>query len=305
MRVTLIHNRAAGDQAHSAKRILKQLSDAGHDATLAGEGKKERRKVVEDPGDLVVVAGGDGSIKRAAIALAGRGVPLAVLPIGTANNIAKSLGIIGSVSELIEAWASAERKRVSVCTVSTLSGDCDFIESVGVGVFTELVTRGQDEVDENTAGLTGHAIDRAILLLQRIVRERQPSPRALRIDGADHAGDYLLVEVMNMPLVGPNLPLAPEADFSDDLLDVVTVSASERPLLEEYLEARLSGGAAPPPLTVRRGRSVTMRAAALELHVDDSPWVSDDHAREDVEGDVTLSVGDSTLEVLVPSLRSG
>ena len=196
-----------------------------------------------------------------ALALAGRGIPLAILPIGTANNIAKSLGIIGSVDELIASWRSGNRRRLAVGTVATPYGIMRFVESVGVGAFTELVTRGGQEVDENTASLTGHTIDRALLLLQRIVEERVPSSRRVEIDGVDLSGEYLLVEAMNTRLVGPNVPLAPGADYGDDQLDVVTVTQAERRVLTEYLEARLAGGADPPLLTVRRGKRVTMRAS--------------------------------------------
>ena len=50
MRVTLVHNPGAGDESHSAKRILKRLTDAGHDATLGSTGKRGISKALEDPG---------------------------------------------------------------------------------------------------------------------------------------------------------------------------------------------------------------------------------------------------------------
>ena len=304
MRVTLVHNPGAGDESHSAKRILKRLTDAGHDATLGSTGKRGISKALEDPGDLVVAAGGDGTIKKVALALAGRGIPLAILPIGTANNIAKSLGIIGSVDELIASWRSGNRRRLAVGTVATSYGIMRFVESVGVGAFTELVTRGGEEADENTASLTGHTIDRALLLLQRIVEERVPSSRRVEIDGVDLSGEYLLVEAMNTRLVGPNVPLAPGADYGDDQLDVVTVTQAERRVLTEYLEARLAGGADPPLLTVRRGKRVTLRASPHELHVDDEPWDTDLAEAGGLrrgppgEADLSIAVGGTAVEVL-------
>jgi diacylglycerol kinase family enzyme len=302
-RVTLVHNPAAGDEQHSAKQILKELAKAGYEAHL--------QETLADPGDLVVVAGGDGSIKQVALALAGRGIPMAILPFGTANNIAKSLGTLGSVSELIASWRRAERRRLMIGRVATRWGSMRFVESVGVGVFTELVTRGSSEVHESTE-LTGHAIDRALLLLQRIVEERAPRFRRLKLDGSDLSGEYLLVEVMNMPLVGPNIPLAPGADYGDEQLEVVTVTERERELLAEYVRARLSGGAAPPELTRRRGTRVTMYASPGELHVDDEAWRPEQPAGGAVpvpgpdEGEVTIALEDAGVEVLVgePPRRS-
>lgn len=304
MRVTLVHNPDAGDEQHSAKRILKALARAGYDARQPSA-KKELEEALADPGDLVVVAGGDGSIKKVALAIAGRGIPMAILPIGTANNIAKSFGALGSVAELIASWRGAERRRLTVGTVASRWGTMRFVESVGVGVFTELIARGSSEVNEGTTGLTGHAIDRALLLLQRIVAERPPRSRRLVVDGSDLSGDYLLVEAMNIPLVGPNIPLAPGADPQDRKLDVVTVGERERGVLAAYIRARLSGGAAPPELTTRRATRVTMRAAPVELHVDDEVWHLEEPTGEGApkpgldEGEVTIELEDAGVEVLV------
>jgi diacylglycerol kinase (ATP) len=305
MRVTLVHNPRAGDERHSAKRILKVLAEAGYEAELAPSGRKGLEKAMKSPADLVVVAGGDGSVHKVATALAGRRVPIAILPIGTANNIAKSLGVSGSMQDLIARWHYDQRRKLTLGTVSASFGTERFVESVGVGAFTELVARGGEEVGENTAGLTGHEIDRAILLLQRIVAERSPTPRRLEIDGTDASGEYLLVEAMNTRMVGPNVPLAPEADSSDDRLDVVTATNDERKLLAEYLEARLAGGAAPPPLTVRRGKLVKLYASPRELHVDDSPWEpdepeEDDQSPREQDAAVRIAVGGTWVEVLAP-----
>jgi len=311
VRVTLVHNPEAGDEQHSAKRILKELAEAGYDAHLPSTRKKRIEKALADPGDLVVVAGGDGSIKKVALAIAGRGIPMAILPIGTANNIAKSLGALGSVSELIASWRRAERRRLAVGTVATRWGSMRFVESVGVGVFTELVTRGDSEVNGGTTGLTGHAIDRALLLLQRIVAERAPRFRRLELDGADLSGEYLLVEVMNMPLVGPNIPLAPRADYGDEQLEVVTVGEREREVLAEYVRARLRGGAAPPELTARRASRVAMLASPGELHVDDEVWHVEEPTGEGApgpsldEGEVTIALEDAWVEVLVARALHG
>ncbi len=304
MRVTLVHNPGAGDERHSAKRIMKELAEAGHDARVQSTRKKRLHEALDDPGELVVVAGGDGSIKKVALTLAGTGIPMAILPIGTANNIAKSLGVLGSVRDLIEGWSDAERRRLTVGTVSSRWGTMRFVESVGVGVFTELVSRGDAEVDENTAGLTGHEIDRALQLLQRVVAERAPRLRELSLDGCDLTGEYLLVEVMNIPLVGPNIPLAPSADYGDDQLEVVTVTEAQREVLAEYVRARLAGGAAPPSLTVRRAGRVTMRASPTELHVDDGPWSPDPGTEADPgadlgEGEVSIGLEQTWVEVLV------
>ena len=79
----------AGDEQHAGEDLVERLEAVGYEARLVSDRKKLDRQL-EDPGELVVVAGGDGSVKAVALALAGRGIPMAILPMGTANNIAKS-----------------------------------------------------------------------------------------------------------------------------------------------------------------------------------------------------------------------
>jgi diacylglycerol kinase (ATP) len=305
VRVTLVHNPTAGDEQHSGEALLQELAAAGYDARRVTD-KKKLEKALEDPGELVVVAAGDGGVRRVALALAGRGLPMAILPIGTANNIAKSLGIFGAVRQLVAGWRRAERRRLQIGTVAARGGAMRFVESAGVGVFAELVTRGGEEAHENAAGLTGNAIDRALALLQRIVSEQAPGFRRLALDGTDLSGEYLLIEAMNIPFAGPNVQLAPKADFGDDRLDLVTVSEGERKLVEEYLRARLAGEAAPLELPVRRGQRVHLRAAPDELHVDDEAWEPEPargggtRGSEPPEGEVTIALEGEGIEVLVP-----
>ena len=296
MRVTLVYNPSAGDEQHEGEHLLERLQEAGYDARLVS-GKKKLARGLEDPGELVAVAGGDGSVKEVAVALAGRKVPMAILPTGTANNIAKSLGVLGSWTELIAGWPEAERRSLRVGSVAAAGATMPFVESAGVGLFAELVSRGQEEVDDNVAGLTGHAIDRALLLLRRITEQRPPVLRRVTLDGADLTGEYLVVEAMNIRLLGPNLPLAPGADWGDDLLDLVLVRERERAVLREYLSARLGGAAAPLKLPVRRGRRVALQASPSELHVDDEAWTREGDGSE---RDVRIELGADAVEVLVP-----
>ena len=306
VRITLVHNPAAGDELHEGDDLLEELAEAGYEARLVAGKKKLEKKLdeaLEDAGELVVVAAGDGGVRRVALALAGRDVPMAILPIGTANNIAKSLGVSGAVRELVAGWRRAKRRKLRIGSVAARGGAMRFVESAGVGLFAELVTRGGEEAQGNSAGLTGNPIDRALALLQRIVSEQEPEFRRLVLDGTDLSGEYLMVEAMNIPLAGPNVQLAPGADLGDARLDLVTVSEAERKRLEEYLRARLAGEAAPLELPVRRGRRIQLGAVPDDLHVDDDAWDPEEaeaSAREPAPGEVTIALEGGAVEVLVP-----
>jgi diacylglycerol kinase (ATP) len=307
MRVTLMHNPRAGDRL-AAEHLTSMVRAAGYG--VAYRSMTEPRGIehaLQDPGDLVVVAGGDGAVKAVAAELAGRGVPMAILPLGTANNVAKAFGILGPARELIAGWAHAERRTVDLCVARAPWGGTRFIESVGGGVFARLIARAAAEVDENPAVWTGNEIDRALQLLKQIVERHPAEAWRLALDGRDLSGEYLLVEAMNVGLIGPNVPLAPAADPGDGALDVVTVRAAERDALVAYIAARLQGHGVPLDLAVHRGRELRMTQVSGELHADDVRWPHEPgrgsvrrSAVVSASEPIELAVTPGALELLVP-----
>jgi diacylglycerol kinase (ATP) len=100
VRVTLLDNPNAGDEEHGRDRLLEALAQAGHEGTYQSVKEDGWTKALDRPADLVVAAGGDGTIDKVFRALAGRPVPVAVLPLGSANNVAGTLGVRPEVSTL-------------------------------------------------------------------------------------------------------------------------------------------------------------------------------------------------------------
>src|SRR5207245_1011261 len=104
MRILLVHNPKAGSEEHEGEDFIKALKRAGHKATYQSSKKKGIMKALKKKIDLVLVAGGDGTVSKVARRLVAMDseIPLAVLPMGTANNFARSLGFCLSEKELIE-----------------------------------------------------------------------------------------------------------------------------------------------------------------------------------------------------------
>lgn len=270
MRAYLIHNPTAGDAAPSRRDLEDALKGAGFDVRYASTKKDGWREGVHKHGQIAVVAGGDGTVRKVALAVAGTDVPFALLPFGTANNIAKSLGVRGEVRELVEGWKAAERRPFDIGVVT--DGDSTrFVEAVGGGIFAELVARG-DQI-EDAATMVGRETDRALTLLEQITRDASPARWTASLDGESLAGDYLAFEVMNTRFVGPNVPLAIDADAGDGELEVVTVRPEDRDALLAYLEGRLErGGETAPGFEARRARRVVVHPPeGVALHVDDAP----------------------------------
>jgi diacylglycerol kinase family enzyme len=264
MRVTLLHNRTAGSEDHAEHEIEASMRRAGHeivevvsklDDLLAALSKRRP--------DLIVIAGGDGTVSRAACALAGRGVPLAILPLGTANNTALSLGIEGSMDALVAGWERGTRRRVDLATV--VEGDelVPFSEAVGWGVFPDVIAETEHMASPDEREDT---LERDRRLFRASIERTTPNRYEIDVDGETIAGEYLLVEVLNVPYIGPQLELSSASNPSDGRFELVLAGESERTAL---LELAGSGTIAERArLPTRSATQVTVRSTAQRYHRD-------------------------------------
>jgi diacylglycerol kinase (ATP) len=128
MRVALLYNRDAGEGV-SLSQVRETLERHGHTIVRVVENDADSGRLLDEPVDLVVAAGGDGTVSTAARFLVGRGMPLAILPLGTANNIACSLGINGSIQQASFNWSLARRQPLDVGVASGPWGVSRFLEA--------------------------------------------------------------------------------------------------------------------------------------------------------------------------------
>ena len=271
MHVTLLHNPAAGEAEPSRHQLVRALVAAGHEVSYKSTKETGYEKALDEPADLVLVAGGDGTVRKAAGHLLGRNVPLALLPLGTANNIAKALGVEGSPDQVIAGLASARPRRFDAGMAKGGWGETHFLEAVGLGLFavTMCLVDSRANHREERAEHEDFGLTRDLRFLNRVLRDLRPQGWHIEVDGQDLSGDYLLCEVMNIPSIGPNLRLAPRADLGDGLFDVVLVTEKERDALAAHIAARVAGDDPELDLPVRRGREISIVAAGAEVHVDD------------------------------------
>jgi diacylglycerol kinase (ATP) len=271
MHVTLLHNPAAGGAEPSRHELVRALVAAGHAVCYQSTKEKGYERALDAPGDLVLVAGGDGTVRKAAGHLLGRNVPLALLPLGTANNIAKAIGVEGSPDQLIAGLASARPRRFDAGLAKGAWGESHFLEAVGVGLFavTMCLVESRDDHREGRADHEDLGLTRDLRYMSRVLRDLPPRAWHIEVDGEDLSGDYLLCEVMNTPSIGPNLRLAPHADVGDGLFDVVLASEKDRDALAAHIAARVAGEDPELDLPVRRARQISIIASGAEVHVDD------------------------------------
>jgi diacylglycerol kinase family enzyme len=87
MKVTLIHNPGDEEQP-SAQEILDLIRGAGYAVVCQSAKDENWHTALKNRGDIVAVAGGDGMVGKVAKRLIGNNIPMAVLPLGSVNDIA-------------------------------------------------------------------------------------------------------------------------------------------------------------------------------------------------------------------------
>lgn len=277
MRIALVHQPDAGLGEHPREEILALLHQRGHEVHYLPLDEKRLDEAVEGQ-DLVLIAGGDGTVSTVVWRLRGRGIPFAILPFGTANNIAAELGWLGEPAELIRALPEAQPTPFSIGLARGPWGARPFLEGVGLGPFASTIAFARTR----RHGLMPQPqhreakLRRDLQLVRAFLLDARPEHVTLRLDGEPLDGPFLLVEIMNTGRIGPNIELAPAADVRDDVLDVVTVGPEERFPLLDYLAQRQEGPCRPPSLPTRRARRIHMVVSGARMHIDDAVWPPED-----------------------------
>lgn len=281
MRVTLLHNKSAGGENHAASEIETSIERAGHEIVeVIAKLEDLIASIRARPCDLIAIAGGDGTVGRAACALAGCGIPLAILPLGTANNTALALEGLGEVDELVRGWSSARPTPFDLATLDAGDTLAPFSEAAGWGVFPAVIAT-TDRM--SSADQPEDTLERDRAVFQSVIESAEPRPYLIQIDGQTLSGDFLLVEIVNIPLIGPRLALSPESDPRDGRVELVVAGESERGALYEL--AATGRIASDVKLRTLRGKRITVQTDERAFHRDGTLL---ERAREGTEFAVTV-----------------
>jgi diacylglycerol kinase family enzyme len=146
MRALLVHNPSAGTGEHAKSSITDALALADIKADYVSTKDTDLKRVLKKKYDLIVAAGGDGTIANVFRYLARRSTPIAILPLGSANNIARSLAIAGTPAELAEEWRAGHVKPFHLMEVAYDGKEVELCaEGFGVGVMAALIEQRAKE----------------------------------------------------------------------------------------------------------------------------------------------------------------
>lgn len=263
MQATLIYNSNAGSVNQVTVDVLQEaLQEAGYYPVYkATSSEADLDSALEDVKGLVVTAGGDGSIRAVATRLIGRAVPLAFVPLGTANNISRALGVTAEPMAIVAGLKNPTTCRFDIGRVQGPWGEDYFLEGAGYGLYADTLALYDPE--------QGKSVLRGIDAIRQTLAEYQVYRTEMKLDGRDISGDYLLAEMMNTQAIGPRLKLAPDADPTDGLLEVVCVDEVVREQFMRFAVSFVSENLAEiPAVALERGRKVEIVWAGFPIHVD-------------------------------------
>jgi diacylglycerol kinase (ATP) len=286
----LLHNPTAGAAHPTADELITLLNAAGLRPRYHSIKDEDYRKALEDHWDLVVIAGGDGTVAKVARALKRCATPLAILPVGTANNVANALGIVGEAGAIISGLGNAKTRRLDVGLAHGPWGKRRFVEAVGFGTIAKAIAHGGPKPPKALR------IDMGREQLKTFLEETEAERHEVHVDHDVFVGEFLLVEVLNLSRTGPALPISPASEPDDKLLDIAFVFASDRKRMLSWLkdpEGKF------PPVTVRRGRNVRLDWKGGHARIDDKVFFPPDSASA-----VEITHQSESLTVLVPEPTS-
>src|SRR5215467_10341339 len=290
MRALLVHNPMAGTKGHDKGSIIDALKLAGIKVDYVSTKDDDLKRALSQACDVVIAAGGDGTVDYVFTHLVDRSIPIGILPLGSANNIARSLGIAGTPAELAEQWRAGHTHSFHLVEITygrDKKGLCT--EAFGIGLMAALIKRRAKGKKADGAD----DIRRGRRALSEVAAEAKPLDLEVKIDGKPWKSDLISVDVLNIPFTGPALPLAHNADPGDTLLEVIGFESDRRDELIEWIKSPREDA---PPASTRRGQQIEIRWRGADSRLDDEIAKGGSDWRQ-----VLVRCDPEALRILVPA----
>ena len=207
------HSRRGKEHSQEVRRRLMELGLelVVHDATQQEPTELIRRYQGEI--DRVVVGGGDGTLNAAVQGLVGTGLPLAIIPLGTANNLARTLAIPLTIPEACELAVRGPRRYIDLGWVN----DRYFFTTASIGLSVQIT----EELTSKTKRRWG-PLAYAVAAIRALTRSRAFHADISWPGGSRHSRTVQIV-VGNGRYYGSTLPVAVDATIDDARLDLYSL----------------------------------------------------------------------------------
>lgn len=286
----LIINESSGDKQPNRDkigRIRELLEPVGLDleillASAENDPTDRLRQAVKTGVDAVIVGGGDGTVGPIASELVGERTVLGVLPLGTYNNIARSIGVPTDLDQACAIIAEGAVKKIDVGI--TPEGKY-FFEAAGGGLDASLFPLGEEIKGGRWSRLVQfaqltmkYAEQRVVLTFDRPVAEAIATGSRHRykrktLQGKSVAVRAMIVAIANGPYYGGGFTVAPSARLDDGLLTIVVYRRfSKLELIRHFLSISRGQRHYSPKIETFMAKEVhIVSRESLELHADGIP----------------------------------
>jgi diacylglycerol kinase (ATP) len=223
----VIINPAAGQEQPVLGMLNSIFRDHGIDWEAfvtrdAGDARRYARKSAEEGIDIVMACGGDGTIMEAASGLRGTGVPLGIIPCGTANVMAIDLAVPADLRQAI--ILAAEGRNILRGVDMGQINNNEFLLRVGIGMEARMVI----ETERESKARWGNLAYLVTALNQ--LPELDVARYILNLDGLHIEVDGISMMIANSVNMGvPGLNLVQNTDVGDGLLDVIIIRRVDLP----------------------------------------------------------------------------
>jgi diacylglycerol kinase family enzyme/membrane-associated phospholipid phosphatase len=189
------------------------------ETTLDDAGASMARAAVAAGADVVVAAGGDGTVRVVCAEMAGTGIPVGIIPAGTGNLLARNLGIPLAHDEALETVLRGQDRAIDVVAIEGDELDrTRFVVMAGLGLDAAIMDGAPDALKARI-GWTAYLVSGARHL-------RYPAVRVdISVDGAEPVRRRARTVVIgNVGSLQAGIPLLPDALIDDGLIDVVVIA---------------------------------------------------------------------------------
>lgn len=292
----MLHGRRSGRgrALELGGRTARGLRSAGHEVIDVSAGTIEEARavcapLVEDGLDGLVVVGGDGVVSLATDLCAGTGTAVGIVPAGTGNDSARSLRIPLEPGGALQTLHEGHRRTVD--TLRVVEHDRFVLGSVPSALDARISARAAG----SGRRLGANSYTLAALIEIALLRFQPPLHYRLTVDGVVRELEALVVVPLNLPYLGGGLPLAPDADPADGLLDLAVITpVSPRHALGVLRAVRAGRHTDHPAITLTRARQVRIEGP--------SDIVAQADGDEVGPLPITVEVAEANLQVIAPPL---